>query len=176
MSAPDAQGQLKRRPSESLALGKVAEVAVLLGANTDEGTASFWGPRGTLNNTEDVATYIQRLNGRGLNGSDVKELLQLYPNDFKQGCPYGTGEERFADQGWMYNRGASIAGDIFIHAGRRAVAKYFARNLRTTQPVYSYRFDQPPWNGVEELITTVAPVYSTHYSEVTISQFKALIL
>lgn len=75
-------------------------------------------------------------------------------------------EERFASQGWMYKRGAAIAGDIFVHAGRRRVAEFFAAR-QTGNPTYAYRFDQAPWNGVEELITTVAPVYSTHYVEVS---------
>jgi carboxylesterase type B len=158
---------LSRRPSESLARGLVADVAVLVGANTDEGTASFWGPRGTLNTSADVAAYIRTLNGGGLNNQQVDDLLRLYPDDPVQGCPYGTGEERFASQGWMYKRGAAIAGDIFVHAGRRRVAEFFAAR-RTGKPTYSYRFDQAPWNGVEELIATVAPVYSTHYVEVSI--------
>lgn len=157
---------LVRRPSESLALGLVADVAVLVGANTDEGTAAFWGPRGTLNTSADVAAYIRTLNGGGLDNQQVDELLTLYPDDPAQGCPYGTGQERFASQGWMYKRGAAIAGDIFVHAGRRRVAEFFSRR-QTRNPTYSYRFDQAPWNGVEKLIATVAPVYSTHYVEVS---------
>ncbi|GFF75771.1 lipase 4 [Aspergillus udagawae] len=161
---------ITRKPSEALALGKVADVAVLVGANTDEGTASFWGPRGTLNTTADVAAYIRTLNGGGLSDDEVAELLALYPDDPAQGCPYGTGVERFASQGWMYKRGAAIAGDIFVHAGRRGLVEYYARknnakDKRRQKPVYSYRFDQPPWNGVLELIATVPPVYSTHYAE-----------
>lgn len=158
---------LTRNPSESLAMGKVAEVAVLLGANTDEGTASFWGPRGTLQTNDDVAAFIQSLNGGGLTQSEVDQLLLLYPDIPSLGCPYGTGNDRFADQGWMYKRGAAIAGDIFIHAGRRGTAKYFAQSQgQKKNPVYSYRFDQSPWNGTEELIATVPPVYSTHFTEV----------
>lgn len=93
---------ITRKPSETLPLGKVADVAVLAGANTDEGTASFWGPRGTLNTTVDVAAYIRTLNGGGLSEGEVAELLALYPDDPAQGCPYGTGSKRFASQGWMY--------------------------------------------------------------------------
>ncbi|GFF30012.1 lipase 4 [Aspergillus lentulus] len=161
---------ITRKPSQTLALGKVADVAVLAGANTDEGTASFWGPRGTLNTTVDVAAYIRTLNGGGLSDEDVEELLALYPDDPTQGCPYGTGSERFASQGWMYKRGAAIAGDIFVHAGRRGLVEYYAqknnaKHKHQQKPVYSYRFDQPPWNGVLELIATVPPVYSTHYAE-----------
>jgi carboxylesterase type B len=161
---------ITRSPSEALALGKVADVAVLVGANTDEGTASFWGPRGMLNTTADVAAYIRTLNGGGLSDKDVEELLALYPDDPAQGCPYGTGSERFASQGWMYKRGAAIAGDIFVHAGRRGLVEYYARknnakDKHRQKPVYSYRFDQPPWNGTLELIATVPPVYSTHYAE-----------
>lgn len=162
---------ITRFPSESLALGKVADVAILIGANTDEGTASFWGPRGTSNTTEDVSEYIQSLNGGGLSYTEVVELLDLYPDDPSQGCPYNTGNNRFEDQGWMYKRSAAISGDLNIHAGRRATAEYFSgrrgRGLKR-MPVYSYRFDQPPWDAVEELIATVAPVYSTHYTEVFI--------
>ena len=160
---------LTRNPSESLAQGRVADVAVLLGANTDEGTATFWGPRGSLQTTADVADFVQSLNGGGLARNEVDELLLLYPDVPSLGCPYGTGRERFADQGWMYKRGASIAGDIFVHAGRRGTASFFAQRKRKQRNlVYSYRFDQPPWNGKEELIATVPPVYSTHFSEVRV--------
>ncbi|KFY98099.1 hypothetical protein V498_01652 [Pseudogymnoascus sp. VKM F-4517 (FW-2822)] len=157
---------LTRSPSESLARAKVADVAILLGANTDEGTASFWGPRGSLQTNDDVAAFAQSLNGGGLAQNKVDELLLLYPDVPSLGCPYQTGDERFANQGWMYKRGASIAGDIYIHAGRRGSAKFFAQRKRhQTNPVYSYRFNQPPWDGKEELIATVPPVYSTHFSE-----------
>lgn len=158
---------LTRSPSESLARGKVADVAILLGANTDEGTASFWGPRGSLQTNDDVAAFAQSLNGGGLTQNEVDELLLLYPDVPSLGCPYQTGDERFANQGWMYKRGASIAGDIYIHAGRRGSAEFFAQRKRhQTNPVYRYRFNQPPWDGKEELIATVPPVYSTHFSEV----------
>lgn len=159
---------IRRRPSTSFAEGKFANAAVLLGANTDEGTASFWGPRGTLNTSADVAEYIGALNGGGLNGSSaVDELLLLYPDDPAAGCPFNTGEERFVEQGYMYKRGAAIATDQNIHAGRRRTAELFAqREGQQRLPVYSYRFDQSPWNGTEELIATVAPVFSTHFAEV----------
>lgn len=166
---------LSRRPSESMSQGKVADVAILLGANTDEGTATFWGPRGSLQTNTDVASFIQSLNGGELTRDDVAQLLSLYPDAPALGCPYGTGNERFADQGWMYKRGASIAGDIFIHAGRRGSAEYFAqKSSKKRNPAYSYRFDQPPWNGTEELIATVPPVYSTHFSEVGTLTLKYL--
>ncbi|KFZ19331.1 hypothetical protein V502_03705 [Pseudogymnoascus sp. VKM F-4520 (FW-2644)] len=166
-TAKDTLDCLRTVPyTESLAQGMVADVAVLLGANTDEGTATFWGPRGSLQTTTDVADFVQSLNGGGLARNEVDELLLLYPDVPSLGCPYGTGRERFADQGWMYKRGASIAGDIFVHAGRRGTASFFAQRKRNKRNlVYSYRFDQPPWNGKEELIATVPPVYSTHFSE-----------
>lgn len=158
---------ISRPPSESFRNGLVANVAILAGSNTDEGTASFWGPRGLLNTTDQVSTWIKTLNGGGLDDEEVGELLGLYPDDPAQGCPFNTGSERFADQGFMYKRGAAISGDINVHAGRRMTTEYFAKQGgRAKTPVYSYRFDQPPWNDILELIATVPPVYSTHYSEV----------
>lgn len=158
---------LRRLPSEAFAEGLFADVAILLGSNTDEGTASFWGPRGTLNTTTQVRKWVETLNGGGLSAGEVSDLLSLYPDDPAQGCPFNTGTQRFADQGLQYKRGAAIIGDLAIHAGRRGTAQHAAaRRGRKTNPVYTYRFDQPPWNGIEELIATVAPVYSTHFVEV----------
>jgi len=157
---------LRRPPSESFAKGLVAKVAILAGSNTDEGTATIFGPRNTLQNDDDVHKLLAGL-GNGLDNSTVSEAMQLYPDDPAQGCPFNTGAERFADQGYMYKRGATIIGDSVIHAGRRFTTEYFAsRPRRARQPVYSYRFDQPPWDGKEELVATVAPVCSTHYAEV----------
>ena len=169
---PILDGQfLSRLPSESFAKGLVADVAILAGSNTDEGNATFFGPRDTLNTDADVHAMIASM-GTGLDNATVAKIMDLYPDDPAQGCPFNTGEERFASQGYMYKRGAAIVGDEVIHAGRRQTAQYYSSlPPHKKNPVYTYRFDQSPWNGVEILVATVAPVYSTHYSEVTL-QFR----
>jgi len=164
---PILDGQfLSRLPSESFAKGLVADVAILAGSNTDEGTASFFGPRGTLNTDDDIHALLAGM-GTGLDNRTVAQLMELYPDDPAQGCPFNTGSERFAEQGYQYKRGAAIIGDEVIHAGRRFTTEYYAGlPKKTRKPVYSYRFDQPPWNGIEVLVATDAPVYSTHYAEI----------
>ncbi|KAL1861430.1 hypothetical protein VTK73DRAFT_7112 [Phialemonium thermophilum] len=161
---------LARLPSESFARGLVADVAILAGSNTDEGTATFFGPRGTLNRDADVRRLLAGM-GSGLDDAAVRDLMRLYPDNPSLGCPFGTGPERFAENGRQYKRGAAIVGDEVIHAGRRWTTTYFAtRHLgpggRRRKPVYSYRFDQPPWDGVEPLVATTAPVFATHYAEI----------
>ncbi|KAF2808833.1 uncharacterized protein BDZ99DRAFT_463703 [Mytilinidion resinicola] len=54
----------------------------------------------------------------------------------------------------MYKRGAASAGEQFA-SKKMALPVYI---------LYSYRFDQTPWNRTEDAIVTVAPVFSTHYS------------
>ncbi|KAH9221753.1 Alpha/Beta hydrolase protein [Leptodontidium sp. 2 PMI_412] len=157
---------LARLPSQSFSKGLVADVAILAGSNTDEGTATFFGPRGTLNTDEDVHALVSGM-GNGLDSDTVSRIMELYPDDPAQGCPFNTGTERFASQGYMYKRGAAIVGDEVIHAGRRFMTKYYASlGSKRRKPVYSYRFDQAPWDNTEEIVATVAPVYSTHYSEI----------
>lgn len=168
---PILDGQfLSRLPSESFAKGLVADVAILAGSNTDEGTATFFGPRDTLNTDDDIHAMLAGM-GNGLDNKTVAALMKLYPDDPAQGCPFNTGNERFADQGYQYKRGAAISGDEVIHAGRRFTTEYYAGLPRKVRkPVYSYRFDQAPWNGVEILVATEAPVFATHYSEVCFIQ------
>lgn len=161
---PVLDGEFLIRPSsESYAAGLVADVAILSGTNTDEGTAFFYGPRGILNNDTDVHDYISQV-GVGLDDDTVDTIMDLYPDDPTLGCPFGTGEERFADQGYQYKRGAAIIGDYNMHAGRRATANYHASHGQKS--VYSYRYDQPPWNGVDPVIAPAPPLYASHYIEV----------
>ncbi|KAJ7593951.1 Alpha/Beta hydrolase protein [Mycena floridula] len=156
---------IRRLPSESFSSGKLANVPLIAGANSDEGTADFWGPRGTLQTETDVRALIAGI-GHGLDDATVEKLSALYPDDPTIGCPYGTGEERFESQGHMYKRGASIIGDQAIIAGRRALTQYFAGlGNDTRKDIWSYRFDQPTWNNQVEFAATVQPVYATHAAE-----------
>ncbi|KAK9772304.1 putative Carboxylic ester hydrolase [Seiridium cardinale] len=157
---------LSRLPSESYAQDLVADVAILAGSNTDEGTASFFGPRGKLYNDSDVQQFLGEM-GTGLENETVTKLMELYPDDPAQGCPFDTGSETFEQWGNQYKRGAAIVGDSAIIAGRRFTTQYHSMlPCHKRKPVYSYRFDQSPWNGVEELVATEAPVYATHYAEI----------
>ncbi|TVY41117.1 hypothetical protein LSUB1_G002402 [Lachnellula subtilissima] len=134
--------------------------------NTDEGTASFFGPRNSLNTSGDISAMVSGM-GNGLSNSTVSKIMDLYHDDPTQGCPFNTGSERFADQVYMYKRRAAIVGDEVIHAGRRFSTKYYASlPNHARNPVYNYRFDQPPWKGIEEYVATVAPVFATYYSEI----------
>ncbi|KAI4603899.1 hypothetical protein KJ359_000019 [Pestalotiopsis sp. 9143b] len=157
---------LRRRPSESYTKDLVANVAILAGSNTDEGTATFFGPRGLLYNDADVGSFLSAM-GAGLDNVTVARLMELYPDDPVQGCPFGTGNETFKQWGDQYKRGAALVGDSAIIAGRRFTTRYHATlPWQKRKAVYSYRFDQSPWNGIEELVATEAPVYATHFAEV----------
>lgn len=150
--------------------GQIADVAIIIGTNTDEGTAVFLGPRLTpLNNDDDVFDYVKGL-GAGLDNNTVSTVMKLYPDDPALGCPFQTGPERFESQGFQYKRGAAIAGDYFMHAGKRFYAH--DHSLRSEKPIYTYRFDQAPWNMKEPSIMIVPPVFVTHYSEVYSISFR----
>ncbi|RFU73912.1 hypothetical protein TARUN_8293 [Trichoderma arundinaceum] len=155
---------ISQLPSQSIQKGEIADIALIAGSNTDEGTAVFLGPRANpLNTDEDVFNYIRALGG-GLDNTTVETVMELYPDDPTWGCPFGTGPERFADQGYQYKRGAAIAGDYFIHSGRRFYAN--SHSIRSQKPIYTYRFDQAPWDMRAPAIMIVPPVYATHYSEI----------
>jgi hypothetical protein len=126
---------IPKYPSESIDARQIADVAILIGSNTYKCTATFSTPRGTLNTDDDVHTYLARY-GIGLDNNAIQPLMDLYPDGPALGCPFGTGVERFADQGFQFKRGAAISGDSKIHAGTRFLANYYARN--GTRPVYKY--------------------------------------
>ncbi|KAI5776232.1 Alpha/Beta hydrolase protein [Geopyxis carbonaria] len=153
---------LPRLPSAALAAGTWSRVPVLLGGNRDEGTASFWSPRG-LNTTADITSWLE---SRNLSAASIAAVLKLYPNNDTLGAPFGSGTASWhAELGAQYKRAAAIASDLSIHGGRRAVAKAFSA---AGQKVWSYRFDQHPWDGKTPLISDgpAGSAGATHYSEI----------
>ncbi|RFU24780.1 hypothetical protein B7463_g11561, partial [Scytalidium lignicola] len=163
--SPIVDGEfITQLPSQSLKRAQIADVAIIIGTNTDEGTAVFLGPRlSPLNNDSDVFDFVKAF-GAGLDNNTVNTIMKLYPDDPAFGCPFETGPERFESQGYQYKRGAAIKGDYYMHAGRRFYAK--DHSLRSRKPIYTYRFDQAPWDMREPSIMVVPPVYVTHYSEI----------
>lgn len=108
-------------------------------ANTDEG-ASF----GThsLNTTADLDVALHTKYPL-LSSSEIDTLLSLYPDDPLLGCPFNTGDTVLAS-GLQDKRSNAIIGDIEQHGRTRR----FRRKMADAgQPVFSYRFDQPPQNA-----------------------------
>ncbi|GAA5994971.1 hypothetical protein JCM5350_001071 [Sporobolomyces pararoseus] len=137
-------------PSQQVNAGTFAKVPLLIGANTDEGTA--FGSRG-LNNTQDIITAYSARYPYMLNSS-VEHLVSLYSEEPSAGSPYNTGDGVLAT-GLQDKRSCSIGGDVAMIAPRR----YMAENAAKFSPVYSYRFDTVPQNATID-IGEVAYVFS----------------
>ncbi|KAI1360513.1 alpha/beta-hydrolase [Xylaria arbuscula] len=130
-------------PSQLMPQGKYVKVPILIGANTDEGFAIS----GTLNTEEDIFHSIFTWRSYALTPPTVRRLLELYPDDPCHEPPYAiTNCTRNAAKGLMWRRATAIGADLVMISGRRRMAELYAG---AGLPVYSYRFDQRPWNGDE---------------------------
>ncbi|ORY31062.1 Alpha/Beta hydrolase protein [Naematelia encephala] len=154
-------------PSNLLETGQFdTDVANLIGANTDEGSATFFGWSG-LNTDNEMISFLSNSTVTGLNISSglAAQLVTAYSSDSLDGVPFGFVNEgiNLTALGQLYRKSASIAGDLFIIAPRRyqcEVASY--RGAK----VYSYRFDQTPYI-VPGFILGSLPLNPTHYSEIS---------
>ncbi|GAA5939264.1 uncharacterized protein JCM15063_004470 [Sporobolomyces koalae] len=148
---PVVDGDLLRKPSsEQFAEGKFVKVPLLLGTNTDEGTA--FGLRG-INTTDELVDSLA-LNYVKLSHNTSKTLVSLYSEEPSEGCPYNTGDG-VLPSGLQDKRSLSINGDIQMTAPRRYLAEVASRY----SPVYSYRFDTVPQNATINIGTS-------HFQEV----------
>jgi len=98
-----------------------------------------------------------------LTPEQADRVLDAYPDDPSQGCPFKTGSIRYEEHGVQYKRGAAIIGDWLMQAGRRHVAEQYAN---AGKKVYSYHFEQEPWQGVEFGVVEEYPVGVAHFTDV----------
>lgn len=143
---------IQKFPSEQLSAGEFVRVPLLIGTNTDEGTAF-----GSSFVVDTDAEFAADLALNGMDNATVQTLEILYPNVPAAGIPRPanySSPENF--NGAQFKRVAAVWGDLTVIAPRRASAQAWAAYNAT---VYSYRFDiQPPAD----------PDYtgSTHFVEV----------
>ncbi|KAL7271295.1 hypothetical protein RUND412_005962 [Rhizina undulata] len=141
-------------PVAALKAGKLVDVPILLGSNTDEGVS--FGATGVNTDEEALAQLISSKRWV-VTPYQASEILARYPNDPTVGSPYGTGTETFSKFGAQYKRYSSIAGDLTMAAPRRLLAERYAQH--TNSGVWSYRFDTP-------LLNSTSRIGIVHFSEV----------
>ncbi|PWY86686.1 alpha/beta-hydrolase [Aspergillus heteromorphus CBS 117.55] len=137
---------LKNSPSSQFSHQQMAPVALLLGANSDEGLTTFIN---SANTSEELVELVQEK--FALNASTSEEIVALYA-DLDTLPPYSQS----LDVDWVaqaqaagfeagnWSRvGYAIGGDWSAISGRRKTAQRW--NEGSGQPVYSYRFDTDPW-------------------------------
>ncbi|KAL2866880.1 putative triacylglycerol lipase (LipA) [Aspergillus lucknowensis] len=136
---------IKEYPQISITQGRIAKVPILLGTNTDEGVS--FGTTG-VDTDEDCVAQLITSKRWVLTAEQAASLLPYYPNDPAIGCPYGWGNTTWPEQGLMYKRYSSMAGDITMHAPRRLLAETIAKYEK---PVYSYRWDVASLNDTSDI-------------------------
>ncbi|KAH8201568.1 hypothetical protein TruAng_004260 [Truncatella angustata] len=161
-------------PANQIANEKFVHVPILIGSNSDEGTA--FGPGrgpndGPVNTDDDFAYAISNIissnvtNSTGKSADEITyELSILYPDIQSIGIPsleswpvvVTNDTEDIEDLGLQYRRINALAGDYYFHyARRRASIAWSNAGLAS----YTYRFDVTV-NGIP--VSTAA----THFQEV----------
>ncbi|KAK6208193.1 hypothetical protein LQW54_006974 [Pestalotiopsis sp. IQ-011] len=160
-------------PAKQLASGNFVQVPILIGANTDEGSAfgPGRGPTGPVNTDSDFAYAVNNMlspdaaNTTGKPASQiVDEIAMLYPDIQSIGIPsleswpevITNATEGVEAVGLQSRRINALAGDTSFHYLRRRA------NIAWSDagvPSYSYRFDVTV-NGVTPNVS------ATHFQEV----------
>ncbi|KAJ7764234.1 alpha/beta-hydrolase [Mycena metata] len=145
---------IKVDPAGQVSDGDFVKVPLIVGANSDEGTAFL--TRGINFDSDFVNAILARnsTNYAFTSAADVQQILQLYPDDPAQGVPIGTGDG-ILSTGFQDKRSGAFFGDAVMVGPRRAVAQANAKGAAT----FSYRFNQPPYHFPMD-------VGATHFSEV----------
>ncbi|KAK9789635.1 putative Alpha/Beta hydrolase protein [Seiridium cardinale] len=161
-------------PANQIANEKFVHVPIIIGSNTDEGTA--FGPGrgpndGPVNTDSDFAYAVGNILSSNVTNSTGKsadeiiyELSILYPNIQSIGIPsleswpvVITNEtEEGEDVGLQYRRINALAGDYTFHYARRRASLAWSN---ADIPSYTYRFDVIV-NGVPDYVA------ATHFQEV----------
>ncbi|KAJ5214782.1 Carboxylesterase type B active site protein [Penicillium cf. viridicatum] len=139
--------------SLSLKAGNFLKVPLLIGANTNEGTA-FIGS-GVKTSEEFLDDVISSATNRSPSNQTTNDLLRAYPSvpvgsesvKPSPGHPYGA----------QFGREASYTGDMMFIGTRRSTAEIWSN---FSVPVYSYRFDTIPANILPDVYGV------SHFSEV----------
>ncbi|KAJ7639985.1 alpha/beta-hydrolase [Mycena polygramma] len=151
-------------PLAAIRAGNWTRIPLLVGSNTDEGQS--FAPSGA-NTTADVEAFIANF----IPPAQIPGVLDRYSDDPAWGCPFNTGDFQldplqlglFNTPGAANKRVGAIVGDVFMHAGARALAQVASPEVA----FYKYRFNHKPYTvsyGVEDYVghfTELAYAFNT---------------
>lgn len=168
-------------PTNQITNGKFAQVPLLIGANTDEGSDMNDGllSDGRLVNTdadmrEALAAAISSQKTGKSSDEVVDEIMYLYPNIQSVGIPsverwshiIQPGDSYAEKMGAQYRRTAAFCGDLKMQwARRRANIAWHKHGL----PTWAYRFDVVP-NGIDRFVG------ASHFKEVRVIPGKEKVI
>ncbi|KAK8124319.1 uncharacterized protein PG998_000078 [Apiospora kogelbergensis] len=118
-------------PSQLMREDRFVRVPLMTGANTDE-TFALAGDAAQDTEAQLFDAFLA-WRGYALTPPTLRRLLALYPDD---PLPRAA-----------WRRGAALGSDLVMGAQRRRMAELFSAPGPGSTPVYSYRFDQRPWDG-----------------------------
>jgi cholinesterase len=129
-------------PSDLMRERKFIRLPMINGANSDEG--SSFGATGIDNDTA-LFNSLLTFRNYAISAPNARKLMELYPDDPANQPPfYIKTPQRFPSKGLQWRRSAAINGDMVMISGRRKFCELYTE---AGQDVYSYRFDNPLWNG-----------------------------
>ncbi|KAL0946484.1 hypothetical protein HGRIS_012701 [Hohenbuehelia grisea] len=119
---------IQRQPYESLVQGKYLKVPTLAGNCDDEGTLFSFS---TLNLTtsHEFSSYINRIYLPTADTSQMRAVLEAYPDDPAQGSPFGTGDQNIV--GPQFKRMAAFQTDLIFMGPRRFFLQATSSNMAT---------------------------------------------
>jgi len=149
-------------PSIQLGAGNFVRVPLIIGTNTEEGTA-FSTSYGPINNDTEFLSVLASTSGAS--PSELSTLAALYPNIQALGIPsletypdlYTPLNPLSAEYGLQFRRAAAYFGDDTVIANRRRSNQIWSS---FNVPSYAYRFNVTP-AGVPSYIG------ATHFQEVS---------
>ena len=145
---------IQKRTSIQLEAGEFVHVPIIVGANSDEGTAFSPSP---VNTTADFYSYLMNSTRGAVPADLANQLLEAYPDDPSVNVVASLGDQRPGPPfGAQFRRSASYFGDqVFIAPRRKTCETWAAAGLSA----YCYRFNAIP-AGIPPAIGV------THFQEV----------
>ncbi|OAL52234.1 cholinesterase [Pyrenochaeta sp. DS3sAY3a] len=129
---------IREWPHISMMEGRTANIPIITGSNTDEGTT--FCPT-TLNTTGELRSFLLNEAGFKLKNTTVDRLLELYPDTPGFGSPFNDNATTYPGYGTQYKRTAALVGDYVLIAANRLNAKTYTQHNRD---VWAYRFNMQP--------------------------------
>jgi acetylcholinesterase len=165
---PIIDGKLLREwPHTAMISGRSANVPLMTGHVTDEGSA--FCPT-NLNTTEEMHNYLLYNGQYKLKNGTVNRLLELYPDNPTIGSPFNdVNTTTYPGYGAQFKRIAAMLGDYLLIAPHRFNAE---TSIAQNRSVWSYRFNialptSPPAFGIPHAsdIPFVFAIPNANYTE-----------